>query len=831
MNKDAPTLGRILTMVGFALSCFGLLLFLWLAFGGSIPLAPQRLPVPRQVPRGRRSWPRRPTCGSPACRSARSRTSSPTQDGADRRHDRARREVRADPAQRPRDPAPEDAARRDLRRAHAGRAAASSGWRCPRTARCRRRNVAPDGAARRDLPRLQPEDPAGVPAVDAAPSEAFAGRSAGHQQRAGQPRPDGRGRQRPRAGPELAAAAPCATSCKQHGRGVQRAVGPRDGQLASLIRNSNVVFGVTARQNAALKADLRGAARRSSTRAGARCCALDHFARNTNPLVTQLRPAARQLSPTLEDLARLAPDLKALFRDLGPLITVSVKGLPAISTFLDQPRPVLAQLDPFLRNLNPAIDFLGLYKQELNAFFSNTVAATQAVTFPPNAKRPARPLPAHDQPGQPREPGHLPPPAGHQPAQPLPGAGRLQLPRRRRPLQVFENRQCTAAARPRPRRRAPIRSLPLLDTFFFQTGSPTRRRAGRAALQAAAVPRPADRLRGQELPASGRAAPVEVGFHGLASPARLVCPSGRDEDPCRPRGHARPRPAAAACSRSACVPSTGTDTLVSSGLGLGAGHRRLPQALRRRRDRRAHPRGPPEPRRHQRPRAPDQARGLPRAATSPRARSPTARRAARAGGWPRSSTRASSTGRGPSCSRRPTRSRASSAAGWPRRRSPSGKAAARRPSPRPGRRARPRSSRPPRARRRPRTRRRSSSPTSPASPSRPGSRACRGSTTRRSSTRSSSTPTAARTSPRPASPTCSRPRTRPSSRSGSSPASPTPTAATRSPRSARATEDWHRLPAPAQGDLHRHRRARRGRRPGRAASATRSRCCSSPPWS
>src|SRR4051812_48504485 len=41
MQKTAPTLGRLLVMVGFALSCFGLLLFLWLAFGGPIPLAPK----------------------------------------------------------------------------------------------------------------------------------------------------------------------------------------------------------------------------------------------------------------------------------------------------------------------------------------------------------------------------------------------------------------------------------------------------------------------------------------------------------------------------------------------------------------------------------------------------------------------------------------------------------------------------------------------------------------------------------------------------------------------------------------------------------------------
>src|ERR1700751_1960387 len=38
MNKQVPSLGKILIMVGFALSCFGLLLFLWLAFGGPTPL-------------------------------------------------------------------------------------------------------------------------------------------------------------------------------------------------------------------------------------------------------------------------------------------------------------------------------------------------------------------------------------------------------------------------------------------------------------------------------------------------------------------------------------------------------------------------------------------------------------------------------------------------------------------------------------------------------------------------------------------------------------------------------------------------------------------------
>ena len=38
MQKQAPTLGRIMAMVLFALSCFGILLYLWVSFGGPTPL-------------------------------------------------------------------------------------------------------------------------------------------------------------------------------------------------------------------------------------------------------------------------------------------------------------------------------------------------------------------------------------------------------------------------------------------------------------------------------------------------------------------------------------------------------------------------------------------------------------------------------------------------------------------------------------------------------------------------------------------------------------------------------------------------------------------------
>src|ERR671935_3158714 len=41
MQKQAPSIGRILVAVGFTLSCFGLLLFLWVTFGGPVPFKPE----------------------------------------------------------------------------------------------------------------------------------------------------------------------------------------------------------------------------------------------------------------------------------------------------------------------------------------------------------------------------------------------------------------------------------------------------------------------------------------------------------------------------------------------------------------------------------------------------------------------------------------------------------------------------------------------------------------------------------------------------------------------------------------------------------------------
>ena len=41
MQKRAPTLGNLLVIILFVLSCFGLLMFLWESFGGPLPLKPK----------------------------------------------------------------------------------------------------------------------------------------------------------------------------------------------------------------------------------------------------------------------------------------------------------------------------------------------------------------------------------------------------------------------------------------------------------------------------------------------------------------------------------------------------------------------------------------------------------------------------------------------------------------------------------------------------------------------------------------------------------------------------------------------------------------------
>jgi virulence factor Mce-like protein len=185
---------------------------------------------------------------------------------------------------------------------------------------------------------------------------------------------------------------PAVTQLIRSGGDVFHALSERKNQLQGLIRNSNTVFQTTARRNADL-AQLFQILPTFQRESRATLNRLNTFAQNTDPLVQQLQPAAKQLSPTLIATAKAAPDLKRFFTGLRGTINASGSGFPALRRLLGNDlTPFLARLgtkvgshDAFLAHLNPIIQVLGKYKHETTAFLANAAAATNGFDVAPGS--------------------------------------------------------------------------------------------------------------------------------------------------------------------------------------------------------------------------------------------------------------------------------------------------------------------------------------------------------------------------------------------------------------------------------------------------------------
>jgi phospholipid/cholesterol/gamma-HCH transport system substrate-binding protein len=373
MIKQAPSLGRILVMVAFGLSCIGILLFLWLSFGGSVPLRPEGYRMHVKFPEATQ------LAQEADVRISGVNVGKVKKKEQDQETGLTDTELELDHQFAP---VPQDTRAILRQKTLLGETYVELS---PGT---RSSGMLDDGGT---LPRGQVSPTVELDeifrAFDARTRAAFQtwlseqGRALSK-----------RGRDLNNA---LATLEPfaedtdvvlkvldtqdSATRALVRDTGaVFEALTERQGQLRELISNSNRVFETTARRDAELADTLRVfPAFLVESRATIR--RTSRFARDTNPLITQLRPAARELSPTLIDLAATAPDLRGLFRDLGPLIRVSRRGLPALERVLDNTRPLLARLDAPLRNIIPITDYLGLYKREIASFFSLDAVATQAV--------------------------------------------------------------------------------------------------------------------------------------------------------------------------------------------------------------------------------------------------------------------------------------------------------------------------------------------------------------------------------------------------------------------------------------------------------------------
>jgi phospholipid/cholesterol/gamma-HCH transport system substrate-binding protein len=373
MIKQPPSIGRILAMVAFTLSCFGILVFLWLSFGGSVPLQPEGYRVTVQFPEATQLAQEADVrisgvpVGEVKTRTPNEKTGlTDTILEIDSRYAPLPRDTRAILRQKTLlgetyvelSPGDRDA------------------------------GVLDDGGK---LARGQVADTVQLDEIlrtfDPVTRQRFT--TWFDQQGIAA---------RGRAGEISAALAHLTPFAEETGevmrvlraqstatRGLIRDTGEvfaalteRKGQLRELIRNSNRTWEAIASRDAQLADTFRvfPTFLRESRATTER---VTRFALEANPLITQLRPAARQISPTLIDLDRLAPDLRGFFQDLAPLVRVSRRGLPATEEVLDNTRPLLRRLDPFLSELTPIVDYLGLYRREITAFFGNDSAATQAV--------------------------------------------------------------------------------------------------------------------------------------------------------------------------------------------------------------------------------------------------------------------------------------------------------------------------------------------------------------------------------------------------------------------------------------------------------------------
>ncbi len=372
MVKDPPSIGKILAMVLFALSCFGLLLFLWLAFGGPVPLKPKgyrfhtsfaesgQLALEADVrisgvPVGKVKsiTPDKQTGRADVVIELQSRyVPLPSDAKAILRQKTLLGEtyVELTPGHRNAKPIPEN-----------GQLASSQ--------------VSDTVELDEILRAFDPKTRAAFQDWMQTQAEAIGGH--------GQDLNDALGNLGPFADDAsdlvdiLNKEQPAVTQLVSNMGIVFQALSERDGQLSSLVRNSNTVFATTAARDEQLKASFKALptfedeSRKTFDR-------LTEFSNNTDPLVNQLRPAARELSPTLEDLRDISPDLKNLLEELQPLIDASKTGFPAAEQVLEDTRPLLGQLDPVTAQLTPAVDFIGQYKPELTSFFANAVGATQA---------------------------------------------------------------------------------------------------------------------------------------------------------------------------------------------------------------------------------------------------------------------------------------------------------------------------------------------------------------------------------------------------------------------------------------------------------------------
>jgi len=184
----------------------------------------------------------------------------------------------------------------------------------------------------------------------------------------------------------------------QEGNKLLAVLASQEGALRAVIKNTGVVFNALASRDRQLEGLIvNGEHTFKAAAAGSQAFAeafrelpafqrnsrialkeLDKFAVDATPFLDEFKPTEKSLSKLLTSVKPFAPEFDKFLTSLGPLTKAAKVGLPKVKTTLDLTVPVLENLRPVLHNLDPFLQNLGEYAPEVQAFFANLTAATNS---------------------------------------------------------------------------------------------------------------------------------------------------------------------------------------------------------------------------------------------------------------------------------------------------------------------------------------------------------------------------------------------------------------------------------------------------------------------
>src|SRR3954471_2842461 len=365
MQKEGPSVGRILAMVIFALSCFGLLTFLWISFGGSVPLKPKQYELTVNFPEAT-------TIAEAAdVRIAGVTVGKVRSKRLDKGANRTKVVLRIEPKYAP---IPKDSRAILRQKTLLGETYVelSPGHKDA--------GELPDGGT---LANSQVEPTVELDEIlrifDPATKVAFRSWVQESAKTISGTAPE-----------DLNSALGNLAGFAQDGAGVLQVLDTQSTAVRHLIKNTGVVFGALNERKGQLR-DLVVNSDRTFSALQAEQTALadtfrifptfldeskttlarlERFSVKTHPLVNDLKPVADDLGPTVRDLGALAPDLETFFRRLPPVIETSKTALPDAADFLRGARPVFQSLHVFLPQLNPILSYWNFDQDRIAHFLS-----------------------------------------------------------------------------------------------------------------------------------------------------------------------------------------------------------------------------------------------------------------------------------------------------------------------------------------------------------------------------------------------------------------------------------------------------------------------------